>query len=202
MEEDVERQGKGDDEERKPSQDGDEGLEYAIEHGGVNVAGGHLRVATNHRDQQNPGDEKRGGGYFSLEAKMAARMTGQEEDEGEEDEDNLQNVLCAGEILGRVNTELDSLPEYEETEEDQDCPPDSHTVTPGLEGKGRQLRLIARTDRGRHTHREAGVVGEDVGGQHDHHQTIEQNIEVVEERKSSPFQLQETVDDCLLEMPP
>ena len=68
-------------------------------------------MTTNHRHQQNPGDEKRGGGYFSLEAEVAARMTGQEEDEGEDDEDNLQNVLRAGEILGRVHTELDSLPE-------------------------------------------------------------------------------------------
>ena len=145
-------------------------------------------MTTNHRHQQNPGDEKRSGGYFSLEAKMTARMTRQEEDEGEDDEDNLQNILRAREILGRVYTELNSLPEYEQTEEDQNCPPDSHTVAPGLGGKVHHLRIIARADGGRHTHRVAGVVGEDVGGQHDHQQGEEHHVAVVVHRDSAPFQ--------------
>ena len=60
VEQNVEREGEGNNKEGVPSQEGDEGLEYAVEHCGVNVTGGHLGMSTNHGDQQDPGDQKDG----------------------------------------------------------------------------------------------------------------------------------------------
>ena len=133
---------------------------------------------------------------MSLELDVAARMPVKEEDEAEDNEGYLEKVfwmkllempvVAVEEILLWLTDELIELLDDEEGEEAENYPGGSGRVAPGLAG---HLSDIAGTDRGAHSYRMAGVVEEDVAGQGDHQQSVEQYVEVVEVGKTSPFQL-------------
>ena len=54
MEEDVEAKAKGEEEEGIPDEEGGEGLENSVEHGGVDVVRGESRMSSHHSDQFYP----------------------------------------------------------------------------------------------------------------------------------------------------
>ena len=66
-------------------------------------------MTTDHSDQQDPGDQESGAGDFSLELIMAAWVGGDQENEGDHQENYLQNVLEAGQILAGMDAELEQL---------------------------------------------------------------------------------------------
>ena len=70
-------------------------------------------MATNYRQHQEPSDEKNHGGDSSLGLDVTAKMVDEEEGECEDNEEDLQNILFAVEILEWAHTELYSLSEHE-----------------------------------------------------------------------------------------
>ena len=129
-------------------------------------------MATNYRKHQEPSDEKNHGRNLSLELDVTARMVEEEEGEGEDNEDDLQNILFTDEILEWAHNELYSLSDHDEGQYNENCPPDVGIVTPGLSPNfsditsqiARHISQIGRADWGTDAHRGAAVVEEDVGG--------------------------------------
>ena len=58
VKQDVEAEPKGEEEEGVPDEEGGEGLENSVEHGGVNIVGRKARVSTDHGDQLDPAEGK------------------------------------------------------------------------------------------------------------------------------------------------
>ena len=68
---------------------------------------------TYHGDHQHPGDEEDRGGDLSLEHQVTPGLTMEQEDEGEDQQQDLQDVLRAGQVLTGVDAELDQLPQHQ-----------------------------------------------------------------------------------------
>ena len=115
VEENEEAEAEGDDEERVPGEEEEEGLHDPEEHGDVDVVLLELGVPADEDDELGPGEDDGDGGEVPVQL-VAGRLGGQK-DARQDDDPQLDPVLEAGQVPLHGHRHLEDLPEDEDDQE-------------------------------------------------------------------------------------